>query len=214
MLVGSGITKVPEAAPALSVVSAAPADEPVGVTWVETSTPSKKGNILVNGFISSAVNVIVLGLINCANATLTTLSPKLVLTAFGTKDVLTPVLNNPTLCSVVIVVVFVTKLPCLDVSVLLFVSRTAPAHCSFQLFQTVPKFKSITPIGTTVLDLVKTFERVNNVKVPYIFTDRRSGDSGYVVADNSLLLNEFKIRPQMSLEDMCRDGWKWKNLPC
>ena len=48
-----------------------------------------------------AVNVIVFCLINCANATLTTLSPKLVLTTPGTKDVLTPVLNNPTLCSVV-----------------------------------------------------------------------------------------------------------------
>ena len=69
-----------------------------------------------------------------------------------------------------------------------------------------------TGVGTTVLDLVKTFEKVNNVKVPYVFTDRRSGDACYVVADNSLLLNEFKIRPQMSLEDMCRDGWKWKNL--
>ena len=123
VFVGSGITKVPEAVPVESVVSAAPADEPVGVTLVDTSTPSKNGNILVSGFISFAVNVIVLGLINCANATLTTLSPKLVLTALGIKDVLTPVLNNPTLCSVVIVVVLSTLLPCLDVSVLLFVSR-------------------------------------------------------------------------------------------
>ena len=78
--VGSGITKVPEAPPAASVVSAAPADEPVGVTLFETSTLSKNGNILVKGFISLAVNVIVLGLINCAKATLTTLSIKLVLT--------------------------------------------------------------------------------------------------------------------------------------
>ena len=69
-----------------------------------------------------------------------------------------------------------------------------------------------TGIGTTVLDLVKTFEKVNNVKVPYIFTDRRSGDSCYVVADNSLLLNEFKVFPRMTIEDMCRDGWKWKSL--
>ena len=69
-----------------------------------------------------------------------------------------------------------------------------------------------TGIGTTVLDLVKTFEKVNNVQVPYVFTDRRSGDACYVVADNSLLLNEFKISPRKTIEEMCRDGWKWKTL--
>ncbi len=69
-----------------------------------------------------------------------------------------------------------------------------------------------TGIGTTVLDLVKTFEKVNNVKVPYVFTQRRLGDACFVVADNSILVKEFKIIPQMSIEDMCRDGWKWKSL--
>ena len=69
-----------------------------------------------------------------------------------------------------------------------------------------------TGIGTTVLDLVKTFEKVNNVQVPYVFTDRRSGDACYVVADNSLLLNEFEISPRKTIEEMCRDGWKWKTL--
>ena len=69
-----------------------------------------------------------------------------------------------------------------------------------------------TGIGTTVLELVKTFEKVNNVKVPYVFTGRRSGDACSLVADNSLLLNEFKFRPKMNIEDMCRDGWKWKSL--
>ncbi len=66
--------------------------------------------------------------------------------------------------------------------------------------------------GTTVLELLKAFEKVNNVKVPYIFTDRRSGDACRVVADNSFLQNEFKIRPQFTIKDMCRDGWKWKCL--
>ena len=109
------------------------------------SIPSKKGKILVSGFISSAWNEIVFGLINEAKATLTTLLPRLVLTAFGTNDVLTPDLLNPTLCSVLIMVDVVTLLPRLDTSVLLLVSLTVPAHISFQLFHTVPRFKSITP---------------------------------------------------------------------
>ncbi len=66
---GSGITKVPVAEPFASVVRAAPALLPVGVTYAETSTPSKNGYILVVGFIEVAVNVIVRVLINVANAT-------------------------------------------------------------------------------------------------------------------------------------------------
>ena len=69
-----------------------------------------------------------------------------------------------------------------------------------------------TGIGNSVLDLVKTFERVNNVKVPFVFDERRVGDASYVVADNSLLISKMNINHFRSIEDMCRDGWKWKQL--
>ena len=69
-----------------------------------------------------------------------------------------------------------------------------------------------TGIGTSVLDLVKTFEKVNNVKVPYVFEERRSGDASCVIADNSLLISKMNIIPKRNIEDMCRDGWKWKKL--
>jgi len=69
-----------------------------------------------------------------------------------------------------------------------------------------------TGIGTSVLDLIKTFERVNHVKVPYVFAERRLGDKCYVVADNSFLQSELKIVPKLSIEKMCKDGWRWKKL--
>ena len=69
-----------------------------------------------------------------------------------------------------------------------------------------------TGIGTSVLDLIKIFERVNKIKIPYIFQNRRLGDVAHIVADNSFLLSEFKIIPKRSIEDMCKDGWKWKKL--
>lgn len=69
-----------------------------------------------------------------------------------------------------------------------------------------------TGLGTSVLDLVKTFEMVNNVKVPYVFANRRVGDNCYVVADNSLITSKLNMLPFRSIEDMCRDGWKWKKL--
>ncbi|WP_288255665.1 UDP-glucose 4-epimerase GalE [uncultured Prochlorococcus sp.] len=66
--------------------------------------------------------------------------------------------------------------------------------------------------GTSVLELIKIFERVNKVRVPYVYAKRRPGDKCSIVADNSLLISKLKISPKSSIEDMCRDGWKWKNL--
>ena len=40
--------------------------------------------------------------------------------------------------------------------------------------------------GTSVLNLIEIFQKVNNVEIPFIFEDRRPGDNAFVVADNSL----------------------------
>lgn len=68
--------------------------------------------------------------------------------------------------------------------------------------------------GFSVLDLVHTFENVTGVPVPYKITDRRPGDVStcYATAQKAKsLLNWTTTR---SLEDMCRDGWRWqKNNP-
>ena len=63
--------------------------------------------------------------------------------------------------------------------------------------------------GTSVLELIKTFEIVNNVRIPYSFVDRRKGDLEYVVADNSMLLKTLNWKPTRSIEEMCKDGWNW-----
>ena len=66
--------------------------------------------------------------------------------------------------------------------------------------------------GTSVIELIKIFERVNKVRVPYVYAKRRLGDKCSLVADNSLLISKLKIAPKSSIEDMCRDGWRWKKL--
>ena len=66
--------------------------------------------------------------------------------------------------------------------------------------------------GTSVLQLINTFETVNKVKIPYNFSKRREGDLGHVVADNSLAISLLDWKPMRSLEDMCADGWKWQKL--
>ena len=67
-----------------------------------------------------------------------------------------------------------------------------------------------TGIGSSVLELIKTFEKVNKIDVPFQFSDRRDGDAAIVVADNSLVKNILNWSPTKNLEDMCRDGWQWQ----
>ena len=62
----------------------------------------------------------------------------------------------------------------------------------------------------TVLDLINSFQRVNNVKIAYEFSKRREGDVEKIVASNELALKILNWYPKKGLEDMCRDGWKWK----
>lgn len=64
--------------------------------------------------------------------------------------------------------------------------------------------------GTTVLELIRTFEEVNNVKVPYEFVSRREGDLASVVANNKKATSILDWSPKRSITDMCRDGWKWE----
>ena len=67
-----------------------------------------------------------------------------------------------------------------------------------------------TGTGTSVLELINTFERVNNVSIPYEFTDRRRGDYATVIADNSKLIKVLNWKPKRDLLKMCVDGWRWQ----
>ncbi len=65
--------------------------------------------------------------------------------------------------------------------------------------------------GTSVLELIKVFEKVNCCKVPYVFTDRRPGDVSVSVAQNDLAIKLLNWKSNKSIQDMCRDGWRWQN---
>ncbi len=68
--------------------------------------------------------------------------------------------------------------------------------------------------GHTVYELIKTFENVNNIIIPYSISSRRDGDQEKVVADTAKILKTLKWIPKRKIEDMCLDGWRWqKNNP-
>ena len=69
-----------------------------------------------------------------------------------------------------------------------------------------------TGLGTSVLELVDIFERVNKIKVPFEFAAKREGDCCTVIADNSLACSCLDWLPKRNLEQMCADGWKWQSL--
>lgn len=69
-------------------------------------------------------------------------------------------------------------------------------------------------IGTgqpiSVLTLKDTFEKVNQIRIPFEFTARRAGDLASFYADNARAVKELGWTPEYSLEDMLADSWKWQ----
>ena len=68
--------------------------------------------------------------------------------------------------------------------------------------------------GSSVLDVVHAFEKVNGVKVPVILGERRPGDIDECYASVDKAKELLNWHAELTLEDMCRDSWNWqKNNP-
>ncbi|CAD7077930.1 unnamed protein product [Hermetia illucens] len=66
--------------------------------------------------------------------------------------------------------------------------------------------------GISVLELIKAFERVNNVKVPYMIEARREGDISSMYADASFAEKELSWKAEKTVDEMCADFWRWQTL--
>jgi len=64
--------------------------------------------------------------------------------------------------------------------------------------------------GSSVLQIKNAFEAVNQVKIPFEFVPRRTGDVAISFADNSRAMAELGWQPRYTLEDMLKDSWKWQ----
>jgi len=65
--------------------------------------------------------------------------------------------------------------------------------------------------GLSVLELVNTFQKVNDVEVPYEFTSRRPGDVSSCYADVDKSLKAFHWSARRTIEEMCISAWNFKN---
>ena len=64
-----------------------------------------------------------------------------------------------------------------------------------------------TGTSTSVFELIKTFESVNSLKIPYKISKRRAGDVARCYADPSLALKELNWQTEYNLSEMCMDAW-------
>ena len=69
-----------------------------------------------------------------------------------------------------------------------------------------------TGVGYSVMDIVNTFIRVNGVDIPYQIMPRRPGDAALIYADPSLAKEKLGWTAEKTLEDMCRDTWRWQKM--
>ena len=67
-----------------------------------------------------------------------------------------------------------------------------------------------TGTGYSVLDMVRAFERVNGVPVPYRIAPRRPGDIAACYADPSKAKALLGWSAELGLDEMCRDTWRFQ----
>ena len=77
----------------------------------------------------------------------------------------------------------------------------------------IEKYNLGTGKGYSVLEIVNTFEKVNNIKIPYDIVEKRPGDLDEYYADPSKAEAELGWKTTKTLEDMCIDSWRYiKNV--
>lgn len=64
--------------------------------------------------------------------------------------------------------------------------------------------------GISVQQIKDTFEKVNNVRIPFEYAPRRAGDVATTFADNARAVAELGWQPKFGLEDMLVDTWNWQ----
>ena len=64
--------------------------------------------------------------------------------------------------------------------------------------------------GYSVMDVIGSFEKVNNIKLNYVFSERREGDIEKIFSDNKLSKKKLNWSSKKSLDDMMRSAWNWE----
>jgi UDP-glucose 4-epimerase len=66
--------------------------------------------------------------------------------------------------------------------------------------------------GNSVLEVIKSFEKINRLTLNYEIGPKRAGDASVVYADNSYIKKKLNWSPKFSLEDALLHAWKWQQM--
>jgi UDP-glucose 4-epimerase len=65
--------------------------------------------------------------------------------------------------------------------------------------------------GSSVLEVISSFERASGIEIPYRFRNRRPGDVAISYADPSKARDEMGWEAVRDLDQMCVDVWRWQS---
>ena len=64
--------------------------------------------------------------------------------------------------------------------------------------------------GSSVLEVVKAFEKAAGKPIPYTIHPRRSGDIASCYLDPTKAAQELGWKASLTIDDACRDAWNWQ----
>lgn len=64
--------------------------------------------------------------------------------------------------------------------------------------------------GVTVLEALKSFEKISGIKPNYIISPRRPGDVEAIYSDNTKVERTLGWKPKYNIDQMMESAWKWQ----
>ncbi|MCZ2458671.1 MAG: UDP-glucose 4-epimerase GalE [Chitinophagales bacterium] len=201
----------PDKVPVTEKTPPKPAESPYGYT-------KQMGEQILNEFAkSSGTNCILLRYFNPVGAHPSCLIGE---TPLGKPENLVPVITQTAIGKIPKMTVFGDDYPTRDGSCLrdfIHVCDIAHAHTLALRYLEEKKNHSLCEVfnlgtgnGVTVLEAIKTFEKVNGVKLNYSIGPRRPGDVIAIYANNDLAKKLLGWDPGFSLDEMMSTAWKWE----
>ena len=89
-------------------------------------------------------------------------------------------------------------------------AHIAALNYSGEMDETVDVFNVGTGKGNTVLELIETFEKVNNLKLNYSIGERRPGDIEAIYTDTSKIESKLGWKAKKELPTSMKDSWEWE----
>lgn len=63
--------------------------------------------------------------------------------------------------------------------------------------------------GFSVIEILKTFEKINDIQIPYEICTKRDGDVAACFSDSRKASVHLQWSPKRSLEEMCKSAWQF-----